>query len=134
MVMTPEQAAEVLRRHNQFNFHPDELHAALETAIECLSAKPKLDIQRLAKITSEMLQIHEDPICNENAQIEITMGELLKIVMASPTAHPATPTPTDEQIGEVFDKYAFGDFSPLLPRTAAIPFVREVIKLYFGGK
>ena len=93
--MTPEQAAEVLRRHLQWRKQeehesdiayvgPDALTAALETAIECMSAS----------------------------------------------------TPTDEQIGKLFDQHT--DVSVLLnpispthamTRTAAIQFARDVLTL-----
>jgi len=37
------------------------------------------DINKLALITSEIINIHEEPIINENAIIEISMKELLDI-------------------------------------------------------
>lgn len=38
------------------------------------------EIKKLALTVAEVLGIHEDPINNENAQLELSMSELLKIV------------------------------------------------------
>lgn len=113
MTMTPQQAAEVLRKRLQnlrFFSSPKakEQAAAIETAIECIINTP--------------CQHCEDPKGFELGQVCKHCQQPFR------SALPATPTPTDEQIGEVFDEYA--DFPlfqhPSMTRTAAIRFAKAL--------
>lgn len=146
--MTPQQAAEVLRQHLQWRKQkehesdiayvgPDALTAALETAIECMSAPTPTDdeISNAAIEYSGFCEAREhDPECSCATFEEGAKWAIARFCLEQPS----TP-PTDEQIGDVFEKHA--DMKGLvtgrpysMTRTAAIPFVREVIRLYFGNK
>lgn len=114
MTMTPQQAAEVLRKKKeslQFNSSAQALeeYMALETAIGCMSNTP--------------CQHCKDPQGFE-------LGQVCKHCQ-QPFRSALHATPTDEQIGEVFDEYAdFPAFQkPSMTRTAAIPFAREILML-----
>lgn len=144
--MTPEQAAEVLREvlPDAYNMSfetsivSSDLTAALETAIECLTtahpATPTLsnESESLEEIAIACLsEIHKDAfLCSNNDEQHIFICGFVA------GFNHATPTPTDEQIGKLFDQHT--DVSVLLnpispthamTRTAAIRFARELLKI-----
>ena len=93
--MTPQQAAEVLRNFNEGISLPI-LHAALETAIECMSAKDYIPENEI-----ESAAIHNSGTCSHDWHDHdcscpaFEDGAKWAIARLS-TAHPDTPTPTDE--------------------------------------
>ena len=132
--MTPEQAAEVLRYLNEWRRgaegeqpDPKTIGIAIDTAIECMSASTPTDYCPCTpdETTGEMS-------ANEGKTWQCNIcGKTV-----NPSDHTRLNTPTDEQIGKLFDQLT--DVSVLLnpispthamTRTAAIQFAREVLTL-----